>query len=651
MKPTPYISRCLLSSVAYVCFAAPVAAQELSYNLDPIIVENRDPLVGAADRATSMYVSDLELERARTGDLKDVFSGIASVSVGGALPLTQKIYLNGVDMLNLGVTIDGAAQNNRAFHHVSANAIDPGLLKQVRADATVAPADAGPYALAGSVVFKTVDPEDILADGDAFGGNFRTSFADNGSAVQSALTIAGRQGGFSWLGYAKSAVGDDYETGAGQVIGGTGADLQSYLAKIAFEAQSGHRVEVMTQQLDDSALRQYRANFGGPISPDETLRLYDTSRKTTSFSYSNTQASGFWDPTLTVGYSESDVRVPDPYDSNGLSSTFNATAQNRFNFADMGEVTAGLDWQDREGRYTSPTYDEDYSENSQNIGAFAQARLTPTDLWKVSFGARLDHQTFEGLDQTELTNTGVSGNASVVYALTDTLSLRGGASSVFGGIVLEDNYVFVPSWSYDDLDPARANNATIGFDWQAGGLLLSGEVFASHIDNARGVGASRNPENFDFESTGFNLGGTYDWTSGFARMTLSHSEVALDGERANSYESLDFGAPLGTIIAMELEQDTPVEGLRLGGGVDIALDYDLPDNAVDETVDLEGYTVVNAFVEYAPPQLGTLTLRADVSNLFDVDYADRATYGNDFASVTTLNEPGRTLSLTAVARF
>ncbi len=168
MKPIPYFPRFLLSSVAYVFLAAPVAAQELSYNLDPIIVENRDPLGGAADRATSMYVSDLELERARTGDLKDVFSGIASVSVGGALPLTQKIYLNGVDMLNLGVTIDGAAQNNRAFHHVSANAIDPGLLKQVRADATVAPADAGPYALAGSVVFEIVDPEDILADGDTF---------------------------------------------------------------------------------------------------------------------------------------------------------------------------------------------------------------------------------------------------------------------------------------------------------------------------------------------------------------------------------------------------------------------------------------------------------------------------------------------------
>ncbi|MFV0428735.1 MAG: hypothetical protein ACK5KO_04835 [Arachnia sp.] len=78
------------------------------------------------------------------------------------MPLAQKIFLNGVNMLNLGVTIDEASQNNRAFHHVSANAIDPGLLKQVRADATVAPADAGPYALAGSVVFETVDPEDIL---------------------------------------------------------------------------------------------------------------------------------------------------------------------------------------------------------------------------------------------------------------------------------------------------------------------------------------------------------------------------------------------------------------------------------------------------------------------------------------------------------
>ena len=109
----------------------------------------------------------------------------------------------------------------------------------------------------------------------------------------------------------------------------------------------------------------------------------------------------------------------------------------------------------------------------------------------------------------------------------------------------------------------------------------------------------------------------------------------------------DFGAPLGTVIAFELEQETGIAGLRVGGGVDAALDYAVP--AGDN--DLDGYQVVNVFAEYVPPSMDTLVLRAEIGNLFDKNYADRATYGGEYSSVTTLKEPGRTLALTAVARF
>ncbi len=614
------------------------------FALDPISVEQRDQLVGAADRATTMYVSDDELERARTGDLKDVFAGISSVSVGGALPLTQKIFLNGVDMLNLGVTIDEAPQNNRAFHHVTANAIDPGLLKQVRADATVAPADAGPAALAGSVVFETVDPEDILQDGKTFGGNTRFSYGTNGETGQGALTLAGRQGDLAWLGYAKRAKGQDYESGDGTIMKGTAANLTSYLGKVIYESAEGHRVEASAMRLRDSELRQFRANFGGIGGVTDSLRLYDTTRESYSLSYENVLANGFWDPKFTLGYSESDVIVPDPYDSNGNSGTLSMTLANRFHLNDTDVVTAGLDMQRRHGEYLSPSYSTDLEERSRNIGLFAQARLEPSDRWRLSFGARYDHQAFTGTDGTELSNSGLSGNASAIFDVTDALSLRGGVSSVFGGIDIEDNYTFearVP-WVYAGLESTRAKNATLGFDYAVGALTLSGEVFVTQIDNARSA-----DQNFDFESRGYNLGATYGWESGFARFTLSESDVEVNGVPAAGYDALDFGAPLGTVIALELEQETGIAGLRVGGGVDAALDYAVP--AGDN--DLDGYQVVNVFAEYVPPSMDNLVLRAEIGNLFDKNYADRATYGGEYSSVTTLKEPGRTLALTAVARF
>ena len=67
----------LLAGTASVALAAQGRAQQLEgyYALDPLYFEQLDSLSGAADRATSMYVSGRELEHARTGDLKDLFSG------------------------------------------------------------------------------------------------------------------------------------------------------------------------------------------------------------------------------------------------------------------------------------------------------------------------------------------------------------------------------------------------------------------------------------------------------------------------------------------------------------------------------------------------------------------------------------------------
>ncbi|MEL5877085.1 TonB-dependent receptor plug domain-containing protein [Cereibacter sphaeroides] len=640
---SPRTIRLLAGSAALSGSCVTAHAQDLAFSLDPIVVQARDDFAEAADRATSMYVADAELERARTGDLKDVFAGIASVSVGGALPLTQKIFVNGVDMLNLGVSIDGAAQNNRAFHHVSANAIDPGLLKQVRVDATISPADAGPHALAGSVVFETVDAADILGEGQRFGGTLRLSYGDNGKTAQGALTLAGREGGFEWLAYAKRATGDDYEDGDGATRLGTAANLKSALGKLAYESEGGHRFELSALRLRDDELRQFRANFGGLGGVVDQLRLYDTTRESWSLSYENTQGEGMWDPSFRLGYSESDVVIPLPYDSNGLSGTWSATLQNDFHLNATDRISAGLDWQRRFGEYSSPTFGEFLEETSHNLGLFVQARLEPTDRWRLSFGGRLDRQEFEGVDGSDLRHSGPSGNLSASYALTESLTLRGGLSSIFGGIDIEDNYIFRPSWSYDSLRPSRARNASLGFDWDAGALKVGGELFLTEINRARSA-----TEMFDFESRGFNLGATYGWDGGFARVTLSHSEVKVDGAKAAGYEALDFGAPLGTVAAVELQQDTAVAGLRLGGGLDLALDHDMPATAER---DLAGYSVVNLFAEYVPPEAQNLTLRLQVDNLFDKTYADRATYGAEYSDVTSLKEPGRTITLSAVTRF
>ncbi|MBO6919072.1 MAG: TonB-dependent receptor [Rhizobiaceae bacterium] len=84
--------------------------------------------------------------------------------------------------------------------------------------------------------------------------------------------------------------------------------------------------------------------------------------------------------------------------------------------------------------------------------------------------------------------------------------------------------------------------------------------------------------------------------------------------------------------------------------MDIALDYTNvgPYTTLDV---LEGYTVASLFAEYTPQQYEGLSIKFEANNIFDEDYADRATYGQDFASVDNLNEPGRSFKFTVKKKF
>lgn len=641
-------ARLLCGTALTVLTALPAAAQDYDtdvISLDPIEVRGQDPKGDAADRATAVYVADAELERSRMGNLKDLFAGIASVSVGGAIPVAQKIFVNGVDMLNLTVALDGALQNNRGFHHATANAFDPGVMKFVRVDPGVAAADTGPNAVAGAVIMETVDAADILEDGDNLGGTVRLSYGDNGQTFGRSLTIAGRSEGFEALAYVKSATGEDYEDGNGNVVKGTGAELQSLLLKLAYESLEGHRLEFSGHQISDDGARPYRANIGAIIGgrPVPETRIYDTTRTSYSLRYENSLNTGLWDPEVVIGYSESDIRVPDPSLSVGISSTLSAKLQNTFNLSSSNTITAGLDYYDRKAEYSDPSLGL-LEESSDNIGIFAQGRFEPTEKWKISAGLRYDWQDFTGLGGFQDSVSGASGNASATYNVTEAFSVRAGYSNVFGGIQLEDNYEFWRGWGYANLKESRAENYNIGFDWIGSKLSVGGEIFLTEIKDARGGDV-----NFDFESKGFNLGVTYGWDSGFARLTFSDTEIEVNGASSGSYEALDFGAPIGQIIALQVQQQLPQYNLLVGGSLDMALDYD--DTASTSDLGLPGYQVVNLFAEYTPPAFSGVTLRASVNNLFDEDYADRATYGADYSSVVALREPGRTFVIEAVARF
>jgi hemoglobin/transferrin/lactoferrin receptor protein len=653
------LARLMCGTALVVLTTTGAMAQEVitlnPISLDPLDVRDTDPLGEAADRAGSVYVSDAELDRAAMGDLKDLFAGLSSVSVGGAIPVAQKIFVNGVDMLNLAVTVDGVSQNNRVFHHSSSNAFDPGLMKTVRVDPGVAAADAGPFAVAGAVSMETVDPSDILEDGDDFGGNTRLSYSDNGETAAISTTLAARGAGYEALGYFKYATGDDYTDGSGEEEIGTSTDLQSALVKVVHESDTGHRFEISAQQASDSALRNEKANFGYTGSD---LIQYDTTRTLVSLQYEDTQGGGMWDPSASIGFSQNTVDAPNYEDSQGTTSTLNANVQNVFHLSEVSTVTVGVDLLDQTGNYKDGTVFE-AEEARTNIGIFAQARVELTDRLEISAGLRGDWEEFSGAyDDYESSVSGFSGNASIVYEISEGLTVNAGYSNVFGGIQLADTYDLWDrvgylastgddyTWDYS-LESARSENFLLGVDYTAANWTIGAELFNTEV-----LGARSDDSSVDFETRGFNLSGTYDWGSGFARASFTRSEGLIDGELVESYYLLDYGMPLGDIFALEVQQELPSANLLIGGSIDAAPAYD---TGVAYTVEAPAYTIVNVFAEYTPPSVSNMKIRGEINNLFDEHYADRATYGSDYgdlySSVTTIDEPGRTISVIATIDF
>ncbi|WEZ82402.1 TonB-dependent receptor [Rhizobium sp. 32-5/1] len=601
-----------------------------------------------------VVISAEDLEQKKPASIADVFKGEPGISVGSSLPMSQKVYVHGIEETSLAVTMDGSRQNNKIFHHSGTNLIDPGLLKSVGVDAGVAPADAGPGALGGAIAYETKDARDLL-DGDGFGGFVTSNYNFNSDTVTTGLSAYGMQDGLEFLGYFNFGNGDNFTAGNGDEVGGTSTDLLSGLGKLAYEFDSGDRVEISHEQIRDHAPRPFRANIGAIAGRPAEPREYKLDRQNTVFTYTDSTPEGWWDPTLLLAYSKAQLEVPiiprvgPSYPGTGTTDSLNGKFENKFSF-DIGHIVAGVDFYDDEAEYEDPF--DPGKEKSRNLGIYAQARIEPFDRTRLSFGARGDTQKFTGTTGEEWSNSGFSGNISGEYDLIeDLLVAKVGYSHVWAGIPLAENFILNPGWNYGSgPKPVTADNYIVGLEANHNGFTLEGSLFQTDLDDARTprYGVLLGVDAHDVRSRGFEIGGGYNWGDGYFKVKYANIDVEIDGQPADSDLGTYLATPAGQIITLQAVHTLTDWGVTFGADAEIALDYD--DVAVGNQP-LEGYEVVNAYVEYVPPTHKNLTFRAELKNIFDETYADRATYGQEFGTVTPLYESGRAFILTAKATF
>ncbi|MGB3621708.1 MAG: TonB-dependent receptor [Ketobacter sp.] len=608
----------------------------------------------AAERDTVTY-DHQAIEQIQPQDIKDLFQNESAVAVGGSIPVNQKVYVRGVEETAMLVTVDGARQNNKVFHHNATNLIDPKLLKAATASAGVAPADAGPGALGGSLVYETVDVEDMLAPDQKFGGFVDGRYASNGEQWTTSGSLYGREGKFEALGYVNKIDGDNYEDGTGEEVNYSESALISGLAKIAYGSEQEGRFELSRELVNDDAARPYRANFGGLTvgRPTPESRNYDLSRDNTVFSYTLDRSKGGWNPEVTVAKSETEletIEVPlaapeTTVAYNGITESYTATMKNR-SYTGFAEIVSGVDYYNDSALFRFEG-DPDLEENAENVGAFIQLRQQLVDALDLSYGLRYDRQAFEGTDDSSHDDSGASGNLFAEYHINDYVAVNAGYAQVWGGVALAENYILNSAWVYTDLKPVESQNYTVGVVLTVEGFLAEANSYRTKIDNGRVPSYSGGPDLVaDFDIEGYDL--ALGFSSDRAHLSIKYSNVdsEKDGQAATSYDGNYFTAPLGELIAVNGAYNFPAQRLTLGVSAEVSLENDAVE---DSGAKQDGYTVINMYADYQ--LLDSLALRFSVDNLNNEAYTDRASYGQEFTTVKPLLEPGRSYTLNARYTF
>ncbi|MCU4675224.1 TonB-dependent receptor [Catenovulum sp. 2E275] len=608
-----------------------------------------------ADSQRTLNYSRADIEANQPQDVKQLFQQDAAVSVGGSMPVNQKIYVRGIEETAMAVNIDGARQNNKVFHHNATNLIDPALLKTVRASAGVAAADDGPGAIGGSLLFETVDVADLLDPNKNFGGFINARYASNGSQLGTSGALYGQNQGFELLGFVNKVQGDDYKDGEGNTVKYTEPGFFSGLLKTAYQSNDTGRFELSHETVQDDSVRPYRANFialtAGRPTPES--RNYDLARTSTTFNYNHLQSKGIWNPAVTLSDSETELKttenpLSDPTTEivyTGITGSKSGKFSNQM-FFDLAEVTAGLDFYSDAAIFKF-SGDPDLEEKAKNTGLFVQVRQPLGHNLDMSYGVRYDKQTFTGVDGSKHKDSGLSANLFADYQVNRHLSLNAGYGKIWGGIELAENFILNPDWNYTELKAVESNNYSLGLKAEYEQWLLQANTYKTKIDNARvpswGGGAALVS---DFEVDGYDLAVGYSTQISQLIVKYANIDSEINGETATSYNGNYFTAPLGEIITLSGNWQLAELSLSLGFDAEFTLENDAVETSGAKQ---KSYTVVNTYADYRFNQ--SLNFRLSVDNLTDEAYADRASYGQEFTTVVPFLEPGRSVNLNVRYQF
>ncbi|MFQ5580915.1 MAG: TonB-dependent receptor plug domain-containing protein, partial [Nitrospiria bacterium] len=194
-----------------------------------------------------------EIERQQAQDITDLFRFEPGVEIDGTFggSLRERPVIRGLSGNRILLSVDGKRLNFSRAHKGNINFIDVDSVERIEIIRGPASALYGSNALGGVISIITKDPDDLLEQGQSFGGRLKFDFNGVNEEYTEGLTLYGRADDrFSYLfGYTRRDA-DNIDTPSGE-ISGTALERDNFDFKGVFKPAAKDRFRLNLQFMDD----------------------------------------------------------------------------------------------------------------------------------------------------------------------------------------------------------------------------------------------------------------------------------------------------------------------------------------------------------------------------------------------------------------
>ncbi|OUR71186.1 hypothetical protein A9Q78_10305 [Methylophaga sp. 41_12_T18] len=659
------------------------AEQVVSQTRDETATLETIKVLGAPEKGFNVAMTDDMIEKTQASSLQDLFRHEPSITVGGGLPVAQKVYVRGLEDTLLNVTIDGATQAGYIYHHQGRINVEPELIKEVIVKAGAGNATDGAGALGGAIHIKLKDAKDLVRDDQRVGALVKTAYHSNNDMWKKHVSAYGMlTEDFGVLAsFTANDAGDNYQDGNGDEVDYSKIDQQNVRIKLSGDIAEGHYLSLSYEEFDDDGTRYARPNMGALFHPvyQNTPVPQKTRRESWVANYGFNPDSSLIDLDTTVYYNDSYLTkqgdqwvvfpnfgtvFTDYYNGESHGGGVESVGIDIRNTSKFGahEIIYGTEYREDEAYFTkSVTGIND--EETEVFAVYAQADVEINDWFSVSAGLRYDDYDYQDNNGFEIDDSQFSPNATLNFNVTENLTLHGGYAQAFKGVSSPETFFLefpfpIPGspngrtlQSYNGADTTaggfgvgelkaeESDNIEVGFKYEGDNFAASGEIFRQRVDNTQVVdagSATRYSYLDTVESTGYALRVAYFWDEITANLGVSETKPELGNAPLGSGE-MGVGTAYGRTWTTGLEY-SPVFNITMGWNARFVEELDFVQDGQD---DKAGYGVHDVYVQWTPTDRMKVGLA--VSNLFDKYYYDQGTFysQSNTSDPIGLAEPGR----------